>query len=214
ENSEIEVHRLIDDVRRAVHGLAEVQLADRNEALDVVADIDDDALVHQSDDLSAQLGSDRISLTDAKPWILGSLLETEGNALVLGIDVENDDIDRVAFLHDFRRMLDPLGPRHVGDVDQAIDSRLDFDKRTKAGEVANLAVETSADRILLRQHHPRILLRLLHTERDLLFVRIDLEHHGFDRLADGNELRRVTNVARPAHLADVYESFDARLELD
>src|SRR6266446_6654240 len=44
----------------------------------------------------------------------------------------------------------------------------------EAREVANLAVQTRADRILLRQHHPRILLRLLHAERDLLLVRIDL----------------------------------------
>src|SRR5205823_3511731 len=31
---------------------------------------------------------------------------------------------------------------------------------------------------------------------------------------NGNELRGVTNVARPAHLADVNEPFDAGLELD
>src|ERR1700680_3617597 len=41
ENSEIEVHRLVDDVRGAAHRLAEVELAHRNEAFDVIADIDD-----------------------------------------------------------------------------------------------------------------------------------------------------------------------------
>src|SRR5262249_39722706 len=65
-----------------------------------------------------------------------------------------------------------------------------------------------------RQHHPRILLGLLHAERDLLFVRIDLEDDRLDGLADRHELRRMANVARPAHLADVNEAFDARLELD
>src|SRR6185503_10618503 len=49
---------------------------------------------------------------------------------------------------------------------------------------------------------------------DLLFVRIDLEHHGLDRLADAHQLGRMTHVARPAHLADVHQAFDARLELD
>src|SRR6185503_10700333 len=214
QNSQIQVHRLIDDVRRAVDRLAEVELAHRNEALDVVADIDDYALVHQADNLAAQLGADRIGLTDPQPRILGRLLETKRDPLVLGIDVENHDIDRVTFLHHFRRVLNALGPGHVGDVNQSIDARLDLHERTKAREVANLPVETGADRILLRQHHPRILLRLLHAERDLLLVRIDLEHDRFDGFTDRNQLRRVTDVARPAHLADVHQAFDARLQLD
>src|SRR5690242_9466896 len=111
-------------------------------------------------------------------------------------------------------MLNALGPAHVGDVNEAIDARLDLDERAEAGEVSHLAVDARADRVLERQHHPRILLRLLHAERDLLLVRIDLEHHRLDRLADADELRRMTDVARPAHLTDVHEAFDARLELD
>src|SRR4051812_18877910 len=111
-------------------------------------------------------------------------------------------------------MLHTLGPGHVGDVDQSIDARLDLDERAEARQVANLAVETRADRILLREHHPRVLLRLLHAERDLLFVRIDLEHDCFDRFTDRHQLRRVTHVARPAHLADMNQAFDARLQLD
>src|SRR5256885_1271156 len=45
ENPEIEVHRLVDYIRRTVHRLPKVELAHWNEAFDVVADIDDDALV-------------------------------------------------------------------------------------------------------------------------------------------------------------------------
>ena len=161
-----------------------------------------------------ELRADRIGLADAEPRIFLGLLEAEADALVLAVDVQDHDVDRVALLHDFRRMLDALRPAHVGDVNQAIDARLDLDERAEAREVANLAVDARADRVLERQHHPRILLRLLHAERDLLLVRIDLEHHRLDRLADADELRRMTDVARPAHLADVHEAFDARLELD
>src|SRR4051812_41571520 len=111
-------------------------------------------------------------------------------------------------------MLYALRPAHVGDVNETVDARLDLDERAEAREVPNLAVDARANRVLERQHHPRILLRLLHAGRDLLFVRIDVEHDGFDRLADAHELRRMTNVARPAHFADVHQPFDARLELD
>src|SRR6267378_7041872 len=214
EYPEIEIHGLIDDVRRAVDRLAEIELAHRNEAFNVVADIDDHALVHQSHDFALELGPDRISLPDTEPRILSRLLQSERDAFVLGIHVQDDDINTVSLLHDFRRMLHALGPRHVGDMDQSVDARLDLDESTKARKVPNFSVETRADRVLLRQHHPRILLCLLHAERDLLLVRIDLEHDRFDRLTDRHQLRRVTHVARPAHLADVNESFDTRLELD
>jgi hypothetical protein len=40
-------------------------------------------------------------------------------------------LDPVALLHHLGGMLDPLGPRHVGDVDQAVDPRLDFTKAPK-----------------------------------------------------------------------------------
>src|SRR5688572_20442699 len=111
-------------------------------------------------------------------------------------------------------MLDALGPGHIRDMYQPVDARLDLHERAEAREVADLPVDARADRITERQHHPRILLRLLHAERDLLLVRIDLEHDRLDHFTDRHELRRVPNVARPAHLADVHEAFDARLELD
>src|SRR6185295_4745968 len=126
----------------------------------------------------------------------------------------NQHVDLVALFHDFGRMLHPLGPRHVGNVNQAVDAGLDFNERPERGEVADLAAQPRADRILLRQRHPRILLGLLHAERDRLFGFVHLEHDGFDRLADRHELRRMPHVARPAHLGDMDEAFDAGLELD
>src|ERR1043166_256861 len=212
---QVELHRLVHEIRRRLHVLAaRVELRQRDEALDVVADVHHDALVHQAHDGARQLHADRIVLADLEPRILLGLLEPEADALVLGVDVQDHDVDRVALLHDFRRMLNALRPAHVGNVNQAVDPRLDFDEGAEAGQVAHLSIDPRADRIPLRQHHPRILLRLLHAERDLLFAWIDLEHHRLDRLADAHELRRVTHIAGPAHLADVHQAFDPRLQLD
>ena len=47
-----------------------------------------------------------------------------------------------------------------------------------------------------------------------LALRVDLEHLALDLLADLEELRRVLDLLGPAHLADVDEALDARLELD
>src|SRR5262245_13927857 len=214
-DAHVETHRLIHDVGGTMDGLpGGGELRERNEALDVVADVDDDALVHEPDDAARELRTDRIRLTDAEPRIFLGLLETEADALVLRVDVQDHDVDGVALLHDFRRMLHALGPAHIRDMNQPIDTRLDFYERAEAGEVADLPRDARADRVLERQHHPRILLRLFHAERDLLLVRIDLEDDGFNRLADRDELRGVADVSCPAHLADVHETLDARLELD
>ena len=47
-----------------------------------------------------------------------------------------------------------------------------------------------------------------------LALRVDLEHLALDLLADLEELGRVLDLLGPAHLADVDEAFDARLQLD
>ncbi len=148
-----------------------------------------------------------------EPGILLGLLEAEGDALVVAVDVEDDDVDRVPLLHDLRRVLDPLGPGHVGDVDQAVDARLDLDEGPEAGQVADLALDAGADRVAERQHRPRILLGLLHAEGDLLLRLVDLEDHGLDGLADGDDLRGMPDVAGPGHLGDVHQALDARLQL-
>src|SRR5215467_6868880 len=111
-------------------------------------------------------------------------------------------------------MLDTLRPAHVRDVNEAVDPRFNFNKGSKARQIPNLAIDTCSDWILQRQHHPRILFGLFHTERDLFLVRIDLEHDRLDRLANRDELRRMADVARPAHLADVHEPLDSGLQLD
>src|SRR5690242_15734102 len=215
EHTHLEVHPFIDHVGRAGDLLAcRAELRDRNEALDVVADVDDDALVHQPHDLARDVGANRVGLTNAEPRILLRLLEAKRDPLVLGVDVENHHIDGVALLDDLRRMLHSLRPAHVGDVNEPVDARLDLHERAEARQVAHLPRDSRADRILERQDHPGILLGLFHAERDLLLVRIDLEHDGFDRLTDRDELRRMSNVSRPAHLADMNEAFNARLEFD
>src|SRR5690349_20753848 len=203
-----------------LHGVARIldvrhsELRHRDEPLDVVAEVDHDALVHQAHRAAAKLHPDGIRLTDPEPGILLGLLQAEADALVLGVDVEDHDVHRVALLDDFRRMLHPLGPRHVADMDQAVDARLDLHEGAEAREVPDLALNAGAHRVLERQHHPGVLLGLLHAERDLLLRFVHLEHHGFDGLADAHDLGRVAHVPGPAHLGDVHQPLDARLDLD
>ena len=75
-------------------------------------------------------------------------------------------LDDVALLQDLGRMLDPLAPRHVGDVDEPVDLLFHLDERAELGEVAHLALNLRADGILVGQVVPRVGLDLLEAERN------------------------------------------------
>ena len=63
-----------------------------------------------------------------------------------------------------RRVLDALGPGHLGDVHQALDALLDLDEGAVVGEADHLALDAGADRVLLVGAVPRVLLDLLEAE--------------------------------------------------
>src|SRR6266852_6973675 len=190
------------------------ELGHGDEPFDVASQVHHHALVHEPQHPAPQLRADRVRLTDAQPRILLRLLQAQRNAFVLGVHVQDQHLDLIALLHHFGGMLHPLGPRHVRDVDQAVDAGLDLHERAERGEVAHFPLDPHADGVLLRQRHPGVFLGLLHAERDLLFGLVHLQHHRFDRLADRHDLRGVSHVARPAHLGDMDQPLDPRLELD
>src|SRR2546422_284660 len=194
--------------------VGDAELRHWDKALDVAPQVHHHALVHEAQHPAPQLGAHGIRLADAQPRIFLRLLQAQRDPLVLGVHVQDQHLDLVALLHDFGGMLHPLGPRHVGDVNQAVDARLDLHERAERGQVAHLPLDPHADGILLRQRHPGVLFGLFHAERDLLFRLVDLQYHRFDRLADRHNLRWVAHVARPAHLGDVDQALDPRLELD
>ena len=71
------------------------------------------------------------------------------DALALAIELEDAHVDLVADVDDFRRMLDAL-PRHVGDVQQAVDAA-EVDERAVVGEVLDRALDDRAFLQLLQQ---------------------------------------------------------------
>src|SRR2546425_776280 len=188
--------------------VGDAELRHRDKALDVAPQIHHHALVHEAQHPAPQVGAHGIRLADAKPRIFLRLLQAQRDPLVLRVHVQDQHLDLVALLHDFGGMLHPLGPRHVGDVNQAVDAGLDLHERAERGQVAHLPLDPHADGILLRQRHPGVFLGLLHAERDLLFRLVDLQYDGFDRLADRHHLRGVRHAAI-AHVRDVEQSVHA-----
>ncbi len=105
-------------------------------------------------------------------------------------------------------MADVARPAHLGDVDQALDARLELHEGAVVGDRDHLALHPRADRILLGHVLPRVRLQLLHAERDPLALPVDVENLDLDFLADRHQLAGVRHPA-VRHVGDVQQSVDA-----
>ena len=104
-----------------------------DQAFDALLDLDERAVVGDVGDLAEHAGVGRVAARDVLPRIRAELLEAEADALALAVELEDAHVDLVADVDDFGRMLDAL-PRHVGDVQQAVDAA-EVHERAVVGEV-------------------------------------------------------------------------------
>src|SRR4029077_20641679 len=124
------------------------------------------------------------------------------------IDFEDLDFDLLRGRDDLARMNILLGPRHFGDVDQALDARLQFDERAVVGDVGDAALEAGADRELGLDALPRIVQQLLHAEGDAVGLVVYLDDLDLHRLADVEHFGRVIDPA-PRDVGDMEQAVDA-----
>ena len=117
-------------------------LGDVHQALDGLAQLDEGAERDGLGDLAVDDGADRVALDQLDPRILGGLLQTQGDALALQIDVQNLDLDLVADLDDLGRMVDVV-PGQLGDVDQTVDAA-QVNEGAEVDDAGNRALETHA----------------------------------------------------------------------
>jgi len=132
----------------------------------------------------------------------------------LALSIQDDHFDFVPFLDDFRGVVDLPRPGEVGDVNHAVEPFLQLDEGAVAGEVADLALDLRARRILLQGLVPRVGLKLADAQRDFLFVLVDAQHDGFDHFALLEHVAGLGNALGPGKFSDVNKSFNAGLQLD
>ena len=139
----------------------------------------------------------RIAARNVLPRIRTQLLEPQAHARALAVELQDPHFDLFAHLHDLGRVLDAL-PRHVGDVQQAIDAA-QVDERTVVGEVLDRAAH---DRAFLQVVHQRAALGgefLLHhgaaRDHDVIALLIELDDFEFEWL-----VLEVRGVAHRAHV--------------
>ena len=113
-----------------------------HEALDAVEDLDEGAEGDDLGDLALELVADVVGVDDPLPRVLLGLLEAQGDALAVAVDVEHLDLHGVADREDLARVVD-VRPRELGDVDQAVDA-VEVDERAEVDDVRDLALDDQA----------------------------------------------------------------------
>ena len=160
-------------------------------------ELDERAVVGQADDLAAHARADRVAIHDVRPRIGDELLVAERDALGRRVVLEHDDVDLVVDLEELGRMAD-AAPRHVGDVQQAVDAA-EVDERAVVGDV----LDDAAEHLALGERLERVLLLLgvlffeqrLAREHDVAALLVDLDDAHAQLLA----AQRV-EVAHRAHV--------------
>src|SRR3990172_2726341 len=190
-----------------------VELGNMHQTLDPLRQLNEGTEAGHPDDLPLHDVTDLVVGEELVPHVGGELLQPEGQALVLGVDVQDDRLHRVPLLEQLRGVFDPLRPREIGDVDEAVDPLLDLDEGAELGEVAHLALDARADRVFLRELHPGIGLDLLEAQADPVSLLVDPQDLTVDLLPDGEDLRRMLDLLGPGHLGDMDQALDALLQL-
>ena len=139
----------VHDAAGVFHATGPAHLADVNQAFDAFFELNKCAVINQADNAAEGADAGRITLCSMFPGIRCELFVTEGNALVLRRELEDLDLDLVADLDDFVRMID-AAPAHVGDVEEAIDAA-EVNECTVLGDVLDDTVKNRAFMQLLER---------------------------------------------------------------
>src|SRR3954468_5066587 len=138
EDLDLHVVARLDDLARVLDVVLG-ELGDVHEALDALEDLDEGPERDDLGDLPLELVADVVGVDHALPRVLLGLLEAQGDALAVAVDVEHLDLHRVADREDLGRVVD-VRPRQLGDVDEAVDS-VEADKRAEVDDVQDLALD-------------------------------------------------------------------------
>src|SRR6185369_13966661 len=130
-----------------------------------------------------------------------------------GIHLGELDFDLVTRLDRFAGVAQ-LAAGKVGDVDEAVDARLEFDEGAEFGEGLDGAGGLAAHAEALAHGVPRVRLELAQPQAEAAGGGIDFEQQRLDGVALFHQLAGVLELAGPTHLGDVDEPFQARLEFD
>src|SRR5690606_25438284 len=147
-----------------------------HQTVDAAGQPDEDAEVGDGLDLSAHAIAAVVVVRELLPRVRLALLDAQGDAAALLVDVEHHDLDFLADVHDLRLIDVLVGPIHLRDVDQTLDALRDLHEAAVVGNVGALAEQARAGRVAPADVLPGIVAELLDAEADTLALAVELEN--------------------------------------
>ncbi len=119
---------------------------------------------------------------DQVPGVGLGLLHTQGDLLLLVVELEHNHGNLVAGVQHFRRVVDPARPRHLGDVDEALDTIFKLHKGAVGHDVHHLALQTLIHRIAVFNAVPGRRRFLLDAQSNAFALEIHAQNLDLDLL--------------------------------
>ena len=195
----------LEDLARVADLLGPADVGHVDQAVDALLDADEHAELGDVLDGALKDGSFRVLLGHHVPGVGLDLLHAERDALLVGVDAEDNDLDLISGAHHLRGVPKLAGPAHLGDVHQSLDAGLKLHKGAVVGEVGDLAGEAGALRVLARDVLPGVAHQLLQAEGDLLALAVEVQDLEVQLVAEGDHFLGVAD-ALPAHVGDVQKT--------
>ena len=199
---------LLEHLARVLDPLGPAHVGDVDQAVDAVGDLDEGAELGEVADLALDDAALGVGVRQLLPGVALGLAQRQADAPLVHVELGDDRLDLVAHLEDLGGVDDLLGPRHLADVDQALDALLDLDEGAVVDDRHHPALDARADRVLLVDQRPGIVAALLVAERDALGLGVELEHDHLDLVAHREVLGGVVDPA-PGDVGDVQQAVDA-----
>ena len=148
------------------------------------------------------------------PRILFELLVAEAQTAAVLVNFENNNVHFSTELCEFRGVFNLLGPAEVRDVNETVNTFFKLNEYAEVCEVANLTSVLTANGEFLFDVLPRIVFKLLDTERHLAFLAVECEDNSVNLITNFEEFLCAAQVLAPRHFANVDKAFNTRSNLN
>ena len=142
ENHDFDFVAERDNLARINVLVGPIHFGNVHEAFNAGFDFNEGTVVGDVRDLAEEAGALRIAAGDADPRIFAELLETEADAVLVLVELENLGFEFLTNLNDFARVTD-AAPGQVRDVEETVDAA-EVDEGTVVGDVLDDALDDGA----------------------------------------------------------------------
>ena len=136
--------------------LRPAHVRDVNQSVDLVGDLHKGAKLRQVPHLAFDHAADWMGNGQLLPRIPFCLTQGQADPPLRKIELRHDGLYLVRNFENLGRIDDLLGPRHLADMDQALDTFLELDESTVVHQAHNLAPDLRAQRVLLVDQGPGV----------------------------------------------------------